>query len=330
MSDETAGSAPEDLTSVQDAALDAVMEQWVAVTPDTIDVERALASVTSRRRADATAAPVTGQDDLARHRESRTLAQTVPLWQRPAFRAAAAVIAVIGGTAVWRSTRTILASESYVTTMGTSQDIRLTDGTEVRLGPASRLTLGAGFGTSHRTVTLHGEAWFKVTHNAATPFAIQVGNTTVEDVGTAFLVRESESREVSVRVAEGAVRMTTTATARDSSVTLRAGDGAVATPSGITVATGVVSTSESAALAAGRLTFTDASLTEVQDALRRWYGVTLQLSDSALALRHVTADFTSEPVSRVAAVLGLTLGVHAEAHGDTIELRAATGAPARP
>jgi transmembrane sensor len=330
MSDETAGSAPEDGTSVQDAALDAVMAQWVATTPDTIDVEGALARVTSRRLADAETASESVHDDLARHRERRNVVRAVPLWQRPAFRAAAAVIAVIGGTAVWRSTRTTNAAESFVTTMGTSQEIRLTDGTEVRLGPASRLTLGAGFGDAHRKVTLHGEAWFKVTHNAAKPFAIQVGNTTVEDVGTAFRVRESESREVSVRVAEGSVRMTTTSAARDSSVTLRAGDGAVATASGIKVASGVVSTSESAALAAGRLTFTDASLTEVQDALHRWYGVTLQLSDSALASRHVTADFTSEPVSRVAAVLGLTLGVHAAAHGDTIELHAATGAQARP
>jgi transmembrane sensor len=240
------------------------------------------------------------------------------------------VLAVIGGTAVWRSSRTTTAAESYVTTMGTAQDLRLSDGTVVRLGPASRLTLDAGFGGAHRKVSLHGEAWFNVTHDEKKPFAIRVGNTVVEDVGTAFLVRESLEREVTVRVAEGAVRLTTTAAAHDSSVTLRAGDGAVATSAGISVATGVVSNAEGAALAAGRLTFTDASLTEVQDALHRWYGVTLQLRDSALATRHVTADFTGEPLSRVASVLGLALGVSADVRGDTIELHGATGAPARP
>ena len=328
MSDESAGLAPEDGTPVHDAALDAVMAQWVANTSDTIDVETALAHVHARRVAESS--PTTSRDDLAARRTRRETASPVPMWQRPALRAAAAVLAVIGGTAVWRSTRATTAAESYVTTMGTAQNIRLADGTEVRLGPASRLTLDAGFGTSHRNVKLRGEAWFKVTHNAARPFAIQVGNTIVEDVGTAFLVRESREREVSVRVVEGAVRMTTSASARDSSVTVRAGDGAVATPAGITVASGVVSSTERAALASGRLTFTDASLTEVQDALHRWYGVTLVLSDSALASRHLTADFTGEPVSRVAAVLGLTLGVSAEARGDTIELHAATGAPARP
>ena len=328
MSDESAGFAPEDGTPVHDAALDAAMATWVVSAPDSIDVEGALARVTARRRAEAERAPV--PDDLTARRTRREFAAPAPLWQRPAFRVAAALIAVIGGTAVWRSAGTKTAAESYVTIMGASQDIRLSDGTAVHLGPASRLTLVAGFGSGHRNVTLHGEAWFKVTHDEGKPFAIRVGNTTVEDVGTAFLVRESQSREVSVRVAEGSVRMTTSAAARDSSVTLRAGDGAVATPTGITVASGVVSSTEGAALAAGRLTFSDASLTEVQDALQRWYGVTLLLGDSALASRHVTADFTHEPVSRVAAVLGLTLGVNAEARGDTIELHAATGAPARP
>ena len=328
MSDESAGFVPEDGTPVHDAALDAMMAQWVAQAPDTIDVEGAFARVNARRRAEST--PTLVRDELAARRMRRDVMRPTPIWRQPAFRAAAAVIAVIGATLVWRSSQTSTAAQLFATTTGTSTNIRLADGTEVRLGPASRLSLAAGFGRSNRQLTLHGEAWFKVTHNAAMPFAIKVGNTTIEDVGTAFLVRESPSREVSVRVAEGVVRVTTTASAHDSTVTLRAGDGAVATASGISVAQGVVSANESVALAAGRLTFTDASLVEVQDALHRWYGVSLLIADSALANRHVTADFTGEPVSRVAAVLGLTLGVHAEAHGDTIELHAAAGAQARP
>ena len=190
--------------------------------------------------------------------------------------------------------------------------------------------LEAGYGGTHRRVRLEGEAWFRVTHDAAKPFAIRVGTTTVEDVGTAFHVRAGEARTVSVRVAEGVVRMTTPAAAHDSTVTLRAGDGAVATADGIAVAAGQVTASEGAALAAGRLTFTDASLLEVRESLHRWYGVTLHLGDSAMATRRVTADFTGEPLSRVAAVLGLTLGTQATVHGDTIELHDAAGVRSRP
>jgi ferric-dicitrate binding protein FerR (iron transport regulator) len=130
------------------------------------------------------------------------------------------------------------------------------------------------------------------------------------------------------------VRMTapvqTSMAKRDSTVMLHAGDGATSTLSGIAVAAGAVSQSEGIALAAGRLTFTEASLREVSDALQRWYGVTLVLTDSTLASRHVTADLTGEPLARVAAVLGLTLGVEGRLHGDTIELRGAPRVLSRP
>ena len=328
MSDETAGLAPEDGTPVQDPALDTMMAQWVATTAEPIDVEAALARVTARRRAEV--APAV--DDLAVRRARRTeAARPVPLWQRTPFRAAAALLLVAGAAAIWRSAGTSATQTegTFVTATGTSKSIRLPDGTQVRLGPASELTLQPGFGGAHRRLTLHGEAWFEVTHDASKPFAIHVGTTTVEDIGTAFLVRESASSEVTVRVAEGAVRLTNTAV-RDSSVLLNAGDGAVATATGIAVATGQVSASEGTALREGRLTFSDASLLEVQESLHRWYGVSLVLGDSTLATRHVTADFTGEPLARVASVLGLTLGATANVHGDTIVLQSAAGVPSRP
>lgn len=331
MSDHPTGSQPEEASSLHDSALDAVLGPWLAQAADPIDVEAALARVTARRREGAAAPAV---DELAARRALRPpLAASVPAtprWKRSGLRAAAVLAIALGAAGLWQGTRPAAVITSYATVTGASQTIRLSDGTAVRLGPASSLILETGYGESHRRVTLRGEAWFEVSHDEARPFAIRVGGTTVEDVGTAFLVRESAQREVSVRVAEGAVRIHTTGASTDSTVMLRAGDGAVATPAGITVSTGAVSTAEGSALAAGRLTFTDASLVEVQEALHRWYGVALIVSDSALAHRHVTADFTGEPLSRVAAVLGLTLGVRAESHGDTIELTSGAGMSTRP
>ena len=334
MSDQSAGRAPENGPPVHDAALDAVMATWVAGTTDTIDSESALARVNARRQVE----PTDAVDELAARRAmARGASARVPMWQQPVFRRAAALVAVVGVAAIWRasmkSPADAHAPNSHVTAIGASRDITLPDGTSMRLGPASSIELAAGFGADNRRVTLHGEAWFQVTHDARRPFAITVGTTTVEDVGTAFMVRESPSREVSVRVVEGVVRVRTRGVApglvRDTTVTLQAGDRAVASASGIAVAAGVVTAAEGAALSTGRLAFTDASMVEVQDALHRWYGVTLLLPERAVATRHVTADLTGEPVARVAAVLGLTLGVTADVRGDTITLHT-SGAPARP
>jgi transmembrane sensor len=331
MSDDLAGAAPGTPSAVPDAALESLLTQWRADAHEPIDVERALAQVNARRRADT---GVTADvDDLALRRSKRAALQPA-FWRQTSFRAAAALMAVISATALWRTLRSGDANQLFVTARGASKAITLEDGTEIRLGPDSRLMVDAGFATSGRNVTLQGEAFFTVAHNAAQPFVIRVGNTRVEDLGTAFLVRESPAREVSVRVTEGTVRMTapvqTSMAKRDSTVMLHAGDGATSTLSGIAVAAGAVSQSEGIALAAGRLTFTEASLREVSDALQRWYGVTLVLTDSTLASRHVTADLTGEPLARVAAVLGLTLGVEGRLHGDTIELRGAPRVLSRP
>ena len=216
MSDQTTGPVPDEELPVSDTALDTLLSQWVSTSPDTVDVEAALARVTARRLVEAALV----RDDLAGRRAARkVIASTPQFWQRSSVRIAATLLMVLGAAAVWRGTRSATVAE-YVTGIGGLQEITLTDGTMVRLGPASSLALDAGFGRDHRHLTLHGEAWFKVTHNEKLPFAIRVGTTTVEDVGTAFRVRESSRREVSVRVAEGAVRLTTTAAAHDSTVML--------------------------------------------------------------------------------------------------------------
>jgi transmembrane sensor len=319
----------EDASGATDPALDALLVTWRAGAAEPIDVEGALAQVKARRSDER----LNSHDDLAARRAERAVVRSTP-WKAPAFRIAAALVAVIGGTLLWRSTRSAVREQTYATTVGATRAFTLMDGTQVRLGPASSIELADGFGGAHRRLRLHGEAWFKVTHDEAKPFAIQVGAATVEDVGTAFLVREADSTEVSVRVSEGEVRVTRAigsgGAQRDSIVTLHAGDGAVATAAGIHFAAGVVTAAEGVALAAGHLTFTDASLHEVRDALHRWYGVSLVINDASVATRHLTADFTGEPLARVAAVLGLTLGVDATQRGDTIVLERMPEVPSRP
>jgi transmembrane sensor len=77
----------------------------------------------------------------------------------------------------------------------------------------------------------------------------------------------------------------------------------------------------------GRLEFEDAPLAEVQNQLRRWYGVELRVVDSALAGRHLTASFRDEPAPRVLEIIALTLGARVELRGDTALLRPLAGIP---
>jgi transmembrane sensor len=57
--------------------------------------------------------------------------------------------------------------------------------------------------------------------------------------------------------------------------------------------------------------------------LRRWYGVELRVTDTALLRRHVSATFVGDSADRVLDVIALALGARVERRGDTAYLRPA-------
>jgi transmembrane sensor len=81
--------------------------------------------------------------------------------------------------------------------------VQLADGTSVTLDSQTRLRVASG----GRAVRLeYGRAFFAVHHDAAHPFAVQVGDMTVNDIGTRFEVRQ-EPGATSVTLLEGKVRV---------------------------------------------------------------------------------------------------------------------------
>jgi transmembrane sensor len=102
----------------------------------------------------------------------------------------------------------------------------------------------------------------------------------------------------------------------NAAVTLHAGDrGRLSAGGTPTAERGVVT--EAPAWTGGRLVFENASMAEVRDGLHRWYGIDLQVHDTALAGRHVTATFASEPADQVLRIIALALGGTIERRGNT-------------
>src|SRR5256885_1096045 len=59
---------------------------------------------------------------------------------------------------------------TYVTAVRERSELRLPDGTRVRLAPASKLRVATDFGVERRDVYLDGEAYFEVVHDEMRPF----------------------------------------------------------------------------------------------------------------------------------------------------------------
>jgi transmembrane sensor len=196
--------------------------------------------------------------------------------------------------------------------------LRLADGTRVILGPGSSLRLGDGYGSATREVTLSGEAFFDVVHDARVPFVVRTSSATLRDVGTAFTVRSDGVGATRVAVTTGAVDVTSRSSSA-APVVLRAGDRAVVGDDGVHVERGVVSTDE-LSWTRGTLVFDDAPMPEVVAGLRRWFGLELVVTDSVLAGRRLTATFEHGAAGEVSAVLAAALGASATRSGDTLTL----------
>ncbi|MEP7258871.1 MAG: FecR domain-containing protein [Flavitalea sp.] len=84
--------------------------------------------------------------------------------------------------------------------------LTLPDGSSVVLHAGSKLEYPASFEGKTREVTLYGEAYFDISHNAASPFIIHTGKVKTIVLGTAFNIK-ADAKHVIVSVTRGKVRV---------------------------------------------------------------------------------------------------------------------------
>ena len=221
------------------------------------------------------------------------------------------------------------AANTIATGVGQIDSLVLADGTRIVLGPASRLMIATNYGSSGRDVTLRGEGFFVVRHDASRPFSVHTTNAVMQDLGTTFAVTsDSTNGTTYVSVLTGRVRLSSAAAAR-SSAELGAGDRGIVTGAGtVTVYANAVA-GDDTAWTSGRLVFHDASLADVIGAIRRTYGVDVHVADTSLLGRHVTATFNGETVDKVLQIVGLALGARVQRTGDSAMVYSARAPAAR-
>ncbi len=204
-------------------------------------------------------------------------------WPRVAAMAASfiAALAVAAGVYLWRAAPT---AQTYVTAVGEVRDVRLADGTHVRLNTDTRITVRIGPGG--RRVTLErGEAMFDVTHDPARPFEVLAGDQRVADVGTRFDV-SLYARMLTVTVASGVVEVgDLPGVGGAPTYRLTAGDQLRRDIGAAVSVTGRASVADALAWTNGYLIFRDATLAQVARALNRYFATPLRPAASVASLR---------------------------------------------
>ena len=308
-----------------------IIEQWLEAHPHDRELVERLDAEATIEAADVDVEAALARVHARMAEPSRPRVLPMPPARRPLWQplgvigllAAAAVVGLVvtrdSGTTPDES-GTALSARVYTTGVGQRDSVRLVDGTRVVLGPDSRLTVPGYYGATGRSVELRGDGYFDVVHDATKPFAVRVGQAVVEDIGTTFSVESDDAAATSVSVVTGSVRLRQAASEPTSGVVLAAGDRGSIDEAGRASAKQHVVRDEDIAWTRGQLIFRDAPLSRVANELRRWYGVTLRVNDSALLNTPVSTSFAGEPADRVLNIIGLTLGARVQRQGDTATL----------
>ncbi|MDR0793521.1 MAG: DUF4974 domain-containing protein [Chitinophagaceae bacterium] len=151
--------------------------------------------------------------------------------------------------------------------------LQLADGSQVWLNTASSITFPNIFTGNERNVTITGEAYFEVAHNAAHPFIVKVNDMQVEVLGTHFNINAySDESAVKTTLLEGSVKIINN---RNNKILLPAQQ-AQLNKSGTLKIINHVDINEVMAWKEGNFLFENDDIYEVMKQLQRWYDVEVE------------------------------------------------------
>ncbi|NYZ14550.1 FecR family protein [Azospirillum sp. RWY-5-1] len=188
------------------------------------------------------------------------------------------------------------------TSAGERRQVTLPDGSRMMLNTASAAAFD--FGGDRRSVRLlAGEAYFEVVPDAARPFTVAAGHSTVRVTGTAFAVRTGDAED-SIVLEHGRIVVDRPG-GSDPALELIPGDRVTASARGLSA----IVRAEPATLLAwrdGRYIFHEQPFSAVVDDLRRYYGgIVLSLGHRSDQER-VSGNYRlDDPVAALKAVAGI-------------------------
>lgn len=250
-----------------------------------------------------------------RYQQQRT-SKTIPLF-RWMLRAAAAIVVGIAGY-WWYAGQGDVSYLVKTTGAGIKDSVRLSDGTLIFLDELTELRYPESLQGAKRTVQLEkGNAFFSVAHDAAHPFIVTLGKSSVTVLGTSFNIR-TNPEEIYVSVKTGTVRFE-----EPQGVTsiLNAGKGIVFTLATKELEQLDVTNQNADAWLTHELNFVDASLQEVLTSLEQYYNVQISLTDSIANFRKFNATFRNNKLQEVLNVLEATYPIKVETRDNQVVIK---------
>lgn len=194
-------------------------------------------------------------------------------------------------------------STDYATATGEIRDVRLADGSLVRLGARSAIDVDMS-GPERRVSLVAGEAWFDVARDPAHPFVVDTNGVETRVLGTAFEVR-AKAEATEVGVARGHVRVSALGRVED----LLPGDRVIVNHASGALREEKVPVASLASWRDGYLFADNATIGEIVDEVRRYDRGWIVLTDGPLAARRITGLYDARnPAAALEAIVAPTGG----------------------
>ncbi|WP_343517788.1 FecR domain-containing protein [Sphingomonas sp.] len=235
--------------------------------------------------------------------------------------AAAVVLAALLGTILFASPRSSLdeTPRLLVTRVGEIRSVTLQDGSKITLDTDSRLRIA--YGNRRRVELERGRARFEVPHEADRSFVVIAGSNEIIGSGTTFDVDRSTARiAVSLLRGQVEVRQLASANPAQASARLAPGERLVLDPLRTLAALSPLSEGETRWIS-GMLSFEDAPLGDVLDAVNRYNETQVILSDQVARSRRFTGTFKARDPDQLAAMIAATFQLRVERGPNRILLK---------
>lgn len=192
---------------------------------------------------------------------------------------------------------------------GSKQEVILPDGTSLVMSAGSRVTYPSTFNGKERKIFVDGEIFANVTHDRNDrPFVVSSENVSVTVLGTTFNLQAYRgTKEVSLHLLEGSVRLDVSDGMQESSCMVHPGQSVVYDKEGGTLkSTSFDVDSYRTMKVAGQIEFDNMSILDIATELERMFGKRIVVSDKKLASRRMSAYFMNgESLDEIIASLNM-------------------------
>lgn len=197
-------------------------------------------------------------------------------------------------------------------------DITLSDGSRVWLNAGSSVSYPVAFTGNERQVSVNGEAYFDVTHDASKPFIVSKGLTQVRVLGTEFNINAYDDEpEIRVTLIKGSVNVQAGEQSKKQQV-LKPGQQSRLNKEGDLALTVNPDIEETIAWKNDKFIFTGNDISSVMRQLEKWYDVEVEYQGSKTSEEFVGVVPRRANVSEILTMLESTHAVSFEVTGKKI------------